>query len=207
MCSTAATAPAFSEPPSMIMASSWTWPSQFKCEPKPASKVGSSSRITMAEVTASIAAPPEERIFHPASSARCMPARQSPTDPSGMFQAPPWMIREGFKGPRKCSQTIITHGDGQARRKARRVCGCVNSGKAEEGGRKQDISRWQAACSTYEARKTMAGAREKCARLTRTANSVAVPRLVRDGFFCAQAGVGADLQLGEFVFAGGIAFR
>src|SRR6202167_4732441 len=138
MCSTAATAPAFSEPPSMMMASSWTWPSEFKCEPKPASKVGSSSRITTAEVTASIAAPPEERIFHPDSSARWMPARQSSTDSSGMFQAPPWMIKEGFKGLRKCSHTIVAHGDGQARRKARRVYGCVNSAKAEAGGRKQD---------------------------------------------------------------------
>ena len=39
--------------------------------------------------TASIAAPPEERIFHPASSARWIPARQSSTDSSGIFQAPP----------------------------------------------------------------------------------------------------------------------
>ena len=30
--------------------------------------------------------------------------------------------------------------------------------------------------------------------------------LVRDGFFRAQAGVGADLQLGEFFFAGWVAF-
>src|SRR5271154_4380310 len=29
--------------------------------------------------------------------------------------------------------------------------------------------------------------------------------LVGDGFFCAEAGIGADLQLGEFIFACGVA--
>jgi hypothetical protein len=43
--------------------------------------------------------------------------------------------------------------------------------------------------------------RENCLRPRSTAKSVAVSRSVGDGFFCAQAGVGADLEFGEFFFA------
>jgi hypothetical protein len=61
--------------------------------------------------------------------------------------------------------------------KARWMYGWVNSGKKEVGG--------------PESR--------------RYGNSLG-DGLVRDGFFRAQAGVGADLELGEFFFSGWVAF-
>ena len=80
---TAATAPAFSVVPSMMIASSSTWPSRLRCAPVPASKIGSSSNTTIAASTASIAEPPRSSTRQPASSARRHPARHALTASSG----------------------------------------------------------------------------------------------------------------------------
>ena len=92
---TAAIAPALSVEPSMRIASSSGAPSRFRCEPIPASKMGLSSRVTIAASTASIADPPRDRMFHPAASAARHPSRHAATASSGMSHAPPCTIKDG----------------------------------------------------------------------------------------------------------------
>src|SRR5581483_2907804 len=96
MCSTQPTPPARRVAPSMSRASSCTRPSRVRKLPRPASKVSSSSMMTIASTTASSAVPPRLRTFHPASSACFTPATWAATMPSGMAQAPPWTTSTGF---------------------------------------------------------------------------------------------------------------
>src|SRR5580658_1910923 len=112
------------------------------------------------------------------------------------------MIREGFKGPRNCSRIIITPREAQVITKARRAYGWVNSEKKAGGSEQEARASWYA------------GLNHRCRGGSQTRPRPALSllswhrradRLVRDGFFSAQASVSADLQLAEFFFAGWVA--
>ncbi len=78
---------------------------------------------------------------------------------------------------------MITQGAARATGKAGRVCGWVIRREAGNAGRRSNAGQ----------------------RITAAAEP-AEGSLVGDGFFGTQAGVGADLEFGEFFFAGGVAF-
>src|SRR5215469_7988238 len=95
--STQATPPARSVPPSIIRASSCTRPSRVRKEPRPASKVSSSSITVIAASMASSAEPLRDNTAQPAASAFAMPRSCGAMASSGMAQAPPWIRRTGWR--------------------------------------------------------------------------------------------------------------
>src|SRR5580692_10700024 len=104
-----ATAPARSVSPFITIASHSTRPSRLRCDPYPASKTGSSSSTTIAASTACSAEPPCERIGQPASRARRQPELQASTASSGISQAPPCTISEGFIATRMAKRAQFVH--------------------------------------------------------------------------------------------------
>src|SRR5580704_261361 len=110
------------------------------------------------------------------------------------------MIREGFKGPRNCSRIIITPREAQTKMKARWMHEWVNSGKKKRAAGTRGL--WYA-----ELDHLCRGGSQTLPRPITSSLSwhCRGDRLVRDSFFRAQAGVGANLQFGEFFFAGWVA--
>ena len=103
---TAATEPKRSASPCMIMASISTSPAAFRNEPRPASKVGSSSSHRTAVSTASNELPPPMRTSCPASTAWSHPLRCAACSSAGMSQAPPWTTIVAISLPRYRSERI-----------------------------------------------------------------------------------------------------
>src|SRR5277367_3713427 len=134
------------------------------------------------------------------------------------------MIREGFKGRAKLfashdsagSGAVEEEGGGSVRMGEQRKSGSgtLRAGSARFvvcGAEKKALAR--KLCATADHRKIKNLCRDEpraCGTRSRPAGASSSWRcrgdgLVRHGFFRAQAGVGADLQFGEFIFAGGIA--
>jgi hypothetical protein len=74
----------------MMSASSCTRPSMLRNEPRPASKVSSSSIATTAASTASSELPPRSSTCQPSAAAASTPRKCDSTMSSGMAHAPPW---------------------------------------------------------------------------------------------------------------------